>query len=321
MSLTNTQYDAIMREYYDIRAKNKLISEQRRDEIDALCPEYSRISGQIGELSVNAASARLSKKGFAADADDYRSKLLALKERQAALLESLSKPAGYLEPVFTCSLCKDTGYIGKNKCECFKKRELEILFRDSNLKNMVGSFTFEDFDLSLYSESDIDNVTGKTSRDYARTALAAARELVDDFERAPGNLFIYGNTGLGKTFLSTCIASALIKTTHSVVYVTATELMNKLNTFDDDVDASPLLECDLLIIDDLGTEYKSQVSLSKLFYCLNERLLRRKSCVISTNLDLKAIRDYYSERIFSRIISNYKIIKLFGKDIRTLGLL
>ena len=341
MPLTNTQYDTIMREYYDIRAKNKYIAEQRQNEIDSLSPEYGKISEQIGELSVEEALARLSDvhltaSGNAADiisedeaspasgdidnkntSDSFRARLYALKKKQEEILVSLGKPANYLEPVYTCNICKDTGYVGTKKCSCFKKRELELLYKDSNLKNMTGFYTFDDFDLSLYSETEIDERTGRTAREYAEIALEAAKDLVNNFDKTGGNLFIYGQTGLGKTFLSTCIASALINTTHSVVYVTATELFNKLNTFDEAVESSPILDCDLLIIDDLGTEYRSEVSLSKLFYCLNERMLRGKSCVISTNLDPVAVRDNYSERIFSRIVSGYKIIKLFGKDIRT----
>ena len=341
MPLTNTQYDTIMREYYDIRAKNKYISDQRQKEIVSLSPEYGKISEQIGELSVGEALARLSDghltaSGSAEDiisedeaspasgdidnkntSDSFRSRLYALKKKQEEILVSLGKPANYLEPVYTCNICKDTGYVGTKKCSCFKKRELELLYKDSNLKNMTGFYTFDDFDLSLYSETEIDERTGRTAREYAEIALEAAKDLVNNFDKTGGNLFIYGQTGLGKTFLSTCIASALINTTHSVVYVTATELFNKLNTFDEEVESSPIIDCDLLIIDDLGTEYRSEVSLSKLFYCLNERMLRRKSCVISTNLDPVAIRDNYSERIFSRIVSGYKIIKLFGKDIRT----
>ena len=334
MPLTNTQYDTIMREYYDIRAKNKYIAEQRQKEIDSLSPEYGKISEQIGELSVGEALARLSDghltaSGSADDiiseddvddkntSDSFRSRLYALKKKQEEILVSLGKPANYLEPVYTCNICKDTGYVGTKKCSCFKKRELELLYKDSNLKNMTGFYTFDDFDSSLYSETEIDERTGRTAREYAEIALEAAKDLVNNFDKTGGNLFIYGQTGLGKTFLSTCIASALINTTHSVVYVTATELFNKLNTFDEEVESSPIIDCDLLIIDDLGTEYRSEVSLSKLFYCLNERMLRGKSCVISTNLDPVAIRDNYSERIFSRIVSGYKIIKLFGKDIRT----
>lgn len=345
MSLTNTQYESILREYYDVRAKNRQTAKERRKEIADLSPEYEKIAEEIGDISLRAAIARISDRqdpaasGVAADnsekeqaasdahdtsADsssekkgDYKEKIRELKDRQADILASLGKPASYLDDIYTCEKCKDTGYIGTVKCDCFRKREIELLYKESNLKNMAGNFTFEDFDLGLYSEADEDIRTGRNAKELAENALNAAKAFVNEFDKTKGNLFIYGNTGLGKTFLSTCIATALINTTHSVVYVTATELFNKLNTFDEEVESSPILDCDLLIIDDLGTEYLSEISASKLFYCINERLLRGKSCVISTNLDLKSVRDHYSERLFSRIVSSYKIIKLYGRDIRT----
>ena len=317
MSLTNSQYETIMREYYDIQARNKQTEKQRREEIATLSPEYEKFAEEIGDISVQAAFDRLSEASEPPADTDYKARIRTLRQKQKDLLFSLGKPADYLDHIYTCEKCRDTGYVGAAKCECFKKREIELLYRDSNLKNMAGNFSFEDFDLSLYSETDRDVRTDKTARELAASALQTAKGFVNEFDKTKGNLFIYGNTGLGKTFLSTCIATALISTVHSVVYVTATELFNKLNTFDEEVESSPLLDCDLLIIDDLGTEYLSEISASKLFYCINERLLRGKSCVISTNLDLKSLRDHYSERLFSRIVSSYKVIKLYGKDIRT----
>ena len=317
MSLTNTQYESILREYYDIRAKNRQTAKERRKEITELSSEYEKIAEEIGDISLKAAIARISDIPDPEKKGDYKEKIRELKNRQEEILASLGKPASYIDDIYTCEKCKDTGYIGTVKCDCFRKREIELLYKESNLKNMAGNFTFEDFDLGLYSEADEDGRTGRNAKELAENALNAAKTFVNDFDKTKGNLFIYGNTGLGKTFLSTCIATALINTTHSVVYVTATELFNKLNTFDEEVESSPILDCDLLIIDDLGTEYLSEISASKLFYCINERLLRGKSCVISTNLDLKSVRDHYSERLFSRIVSSYKIIKLYGRDIRT----
>lgn len=321
MSLTNTQYETIMREYYDIQSHNKKIAASRRKEISEISPEYDRLAEEIGELSLQTAFSRLSGAGEDSASgpgdSEYRTKLDELRKKQADILTSVGKPVSYLEPIYSCERCKDTGYIGTVKCGCFKKREIELLYKDSNLKNMAGDHSFEDFRLDLYSEEEVDAKTGKTARELASSALDAAKDFVKDFDKNRGNLFFYGSTGLGKTFLSTCIATALINTVHSVVYVTATELFNRLDTFDEEVGSSPLLECDLLIIDDLGTEYHSELSASRLFYCINDRMLRGKSCVISTNLDLKTLRDHYSERLFSRIISSYRIIKLYGRDIRT----
>ena len=156
--------------------------------------------------------------------------------------------------------------------------------------------------------------------------VSICHSFIDNFDNEYSNLLFYGNTGIGKTFLSNCIARELLNTSHSVIYLTAIELFQKFEASDfnrqsaGDIpfNSSYILDCDLLIIDDLGTENGNTYTNSKLFYCINERMLRRKSVIISTNLSLQEIRDTYSERIFSRLTSSYKILKLFGKDIRIL---
>ena len=133
---------------------------------------------------------------------------------------------------------------------------------------------------------------------------------------------MYGDTGVGKTFLSHCIAKELLEQSYSVIYFTASQLFDILakNTFDKDADAGlvhdHILDCDLLIIDDLGTEFANSFTTSQLFICLNERILRKKSTLISTNLALEDIRNIYSERIFSRITSTYTVLRMTGDDIR-----
>lgn len=133
---------------------------------------------------------------------------------------------------------------------------------------------------------------------------------------------MYGDTGVGKTFLSHCIAKELLEQSYSVIYFTASQLFDILAkyTFEKDADAGlahdHVLDCDLLIIDDLGTEFANSFTTSQLFICLNERILRKKSTLISTNLALEDIRNIYSERIFSRITSTYTVLRMTGDDIR-----
>lgn len=150
---------------------------------------------------------------------------------------------------------------------------------------------------------------------------------MQNFDTKGGNLLFYGETGVGKTFLTHCIAKELLESAHSVIYFTAFDLFELFSaaTFrrsheEDEVMQrhSSIFDCDLLIIDDLGTEMTNSFVSSQLFLCINERLMNGKSTIISTNLSLEALRDLYSERVFSRISSSFQMRKLIGKDIRLL---
>ncbi len=311
MPLTNVQYATIKRDYDRIRSLNEQTLKERRREIESLSPEYNAVYKEIGTLSGEAAMAALNSSP--GDTASYKTRMDELQNKQIGILKSLGKPADYLDPVYTCPFCRDTGMVEGQHCVCFKKKAIELLFNDSNLRNITEGISFESFDLSLYPDEGPDAV-GKTPFNYASEALAVAKGFVKDFDSHRDNIFIYGNTGVGKTLLSTCIAGELINSTHSVVYLTAVDLFQRLEEYEEN---SPLVECDLLIIDDLGTELTNTYTVSKFFYCLNERLLRRKSTIISTNLNLDDLERTYTERISSRILSSYIIMKLTGDDLRT----
>ena len=155
-----------------------------------------------------------------------------------------------------------------------------------------------------------------------KKAVADCKSFIEHFDTSFENLFFYGATGVGKTFLSNCVAKELLDKGHSVIYFTAFQLFDifEKDTFQKDAAASAagqnIFDCDLLIIDDLGTELANSFTASRLFLCLNERMLRQKSTLISTNLSIDQLADVYSERICSRIFSSYTMIKLFGDDIR-----
>ena len=197
-----------------------------------------------------------------------------------------------------------------------------MLYTQSNLTEILKKENFEHFSFDWYSDTMKNEATGLTARETAKRAYNTARNFVDDFDKRAQNLFLYGSTGVGKTFLSHCIASELLKTAHCVLYFSAFDLFDRLaqTAFSRKSETDPgddfILDCDLLIIDDLGTELTNSFVSSQLFLCINERISRRKSTIISTNLKLEDFSATYSERTFSRIASNYQMLKLIGKDIR-----
>ena len=221
----------------------------------------------------------------------------------------------------TCPICQDTGYVGSQKCSCFKKAEIELLYTQSNLKEILEKENFDHFSFDFYSDTITNDSTGLTERETARRAYNLAKDFVAGFDNTFENLFFYGDTGVGKTFLSHCIAHELPESAHCVLYFSAFDLFDFLagsafSRKNDTPDDELIFDCDLLIIDDLGTELTNSFVSSQLFLCINERIMRKKSTIISTNLKLEDFSATYSERTFSRIASNYRMTKLVGKDIR-----
>ena len=223
---------------------------------------------------------------------------------------------------YTCPICQDTGYVDNQKCICFKRAISEHLYTQSNIRELLKTASFDAFSLDYYPEDMINKSSGQTARQFAETALERAKDFVQNFDHSFENLFIYGDTGVGKTFLTYCIAKELLDSMHSVIYYSAFDLFDAFarNTFSNsettEGENDYILNCDLLIIDDLGTELTNSFVASQFFLCINERILRKKSTVISTNLTLGNFMDTYSERVFSRVSSNYTMITLIGKDIR-----
>lgn len=318
MPLTNTQHDAIMRIYDGLRTRSRHIQEQRYKEVISLAPEYEELENQIISVSMNAARERIN-----GSRGEYKAQLDDLNRRKTAVLASIGKPSDYLEPVYACPICRDTGYVSNQRCTCFHKKAVDLVYHDSNLKNITENENFDTFSYEWYDDTEPDASNGLTPYHNMQQIVSICHRFVDTFDTENSNILFFGATGTGKTFLSNCIAKALLDSSHSVIYLTAIELFLAFQRQDfsqlgedKDFDANYLLDCDLLIIDDLGTEVGNTYTNSKLFYVINERMLRKKSTIISTNLSLSEIRDIYSERIFSRITSSYTILKLFGNDIR-----
>ena len=251
-----------------------------------------------------------------------KEEIRSLSDRRRRLLSDAGFPEDYLEQHFECPDCQDTGYVGTKKCHCFLKAIIDLFYTQSNLKGLLEQENFEHFNFDYYSSNYRDRLSGQNSRELATRAYQECMNFIRDFDTEHGNLLLFGNTGIGKTFLSHCIAKEVMDSLHSVLYLTASEFFDALleKALNRNDESCLLYEqihlCDLLIIDDLGTERNTDFVVSQLFVCLNDRILNRKSTIISTNLTLEEIKTNYTERTFSRISNHYKILRLAGDDIR-----
>ncbi len=320
MSLTNTQYDEIMRDYEARQTQNRHIQELHIQEVYRKVPKLKELDDEIASVSVARAKELLS--GSEAALEELHRQLEQLQKQKKELLTESGYPLNYLDMPYTCPDCKDTGYIDGKRCHCFMQASIDLVYTQSNLKSILEKENFSTFSFSYYSDDRINPATNLSALATAKNAYDESLRFIKNFDDEFSNLFFYGDTGVGKTFFSNCIAKELLDSGHSVIYFTAFELFHifEKNVFERDVEmAEPyqnIFDCDLLIIDDLGTEMSNSFTTSQLFLCLNERILRRKSTIISTNLGLNQLADTYSERTFSRVSSHYTMIKLFGDDIR-----
>ena len=320
MPLQNYQYDTIMREYNRRQAEHRHELEQRRAKAYAQIPRLPEIDREVASLSAQKARSALS--GGILELWDLKASIAGLSEERIALLVKHGYPKDYLELSYTCPLCQDTGYIESQKCICFKKQKLNCFYAQSNLKEILKKENFEHFSFDYYSDTIKNETTGLSALEMAKRAHDTAQNFVRYFDTEFQNLFLYGDTGVGKTFLSHCIARELLNTAHCVLYFSAFDLFDLFaqsafsKKADDRCSEDLIYDCDLLIIDDLGTELTNSFVSSQLFLCINERIMRRKSTIISTNMKLSDVSGTYSERTFSRIASSYQMVKLIGKDIR-----
>jgi DNA replication protein DnaC len=309
-----------MRIYEKKQRAARLRQEEAKARIYGELPALEDLDGQIASFCVK--QARLMLDGDERALSNLKDQLGKAREKRARLLASKGYSPSDLEPVYDCPDCRDSGYIGQKRCHCFRQAAIDLIYTQSNLKSILETENFDTLTLKYYSDQVSDPVSGRSPLANAKLAVSACHSFVEQFDDTFENLFFYGSTGVGKTFLSNCVAKALMDSGHSVLYFTSFQLFNILeeSKFHQDADAKQqqedLFTCDLLIIDDLGAELTNRFSVSQLFLCLNERMLRKKSTVISSNLDLEKLFETYSERNFSRIISNYTLLKLTGADIR-----
>lgn len=325
MSISAKQQAIIDQIYNDRRLNNRIEHENRMAEVYEKSSDIEDIDSQISTLA--GAAMRKALNGDTLAKDKLKDDLDKLNEKKKSLLLANGFDADYLDDIFTCEECLDTGFVDNKPCACRQKEIIKLLYSRSELKELLERENFETFDETLYSDSFVDEQTGTTSFKNIKDIKDYCENFASNFDNEFDSIFLYGPAGTGKTFIINCMAKRLLDTFHSVIYLSASQFFDLMadqafrqsnNSVYSNITLDDLRHCDLLIIDDLGSEFTNSFTDASLFDILNERLIHQKSTIISTNLSLEDFKNRYDERIFSRIVGNYSIFKIFGDDIRKL---
>lgn len=315
MNLSSAHFDSIMREYDNQRLENMRALNERTLKVYEKFPEIRQLDEQISQLAADYADSFVKEAGMSFE--EYRRKLADLRMEKEALLKCYHVDPKVLQMQYRCPDCQDSGYIDTEKCHCFRQRIIDEMYQQSNLREILKVENFSTLSYRYYDEGNLEKM---------QVAIETCKKFAENFDKSFENILLCGTVGIGKTFLSNCIAKEILDQGHSVLYLSAFQLFDLMakNSFSGNAPKEEsvakqyphIFDSDLLIIDDLGTELANSFTMAGFFLVINERILRKKSTLISTNLSPEEILTTYTERTASRIISNYTMLKLSGSDIR-----
>jgi len=283
-------------------------------------PEAAKIDSLLSTTAIAAAKAILGGSNAKERLMQLRRNNLLLQNELNNLLISAGHKEDHLEPHYSCKLCGDTGYIDGKMCDCMKKLLRVESYRRLNALTPLSLSTFESFSLNYYPDTCGDDDNRKSPRSIMEGVLNNCWKYASTFSLTSPSVMMQGGTGLGKTHMSLAIANTVIQKDYGVVYCSVNNIITKLEREhfgrDDGNTDRLLLECDLLILDDLGTEFKTSFSCAEIYNIVNTRLMSQKPTIISTNLSIQELQERYTERFASRIMGNYVRVTFCGKDNR-----
>ena len=294
-------------------------AEKKREEICSKLPRVKEIEQELAHTGYLAAKAVVR-------GEDTKEQLLKLRDTNLRLqgeLQILLVKNGYttadLDEKYTCPMCSDKGYIDGKMCACMKTLLRDIAFSELNRLSPLAPSSFDTFSLDYYSNEP--DANGNIPRKRMENILGFCKNYAENFSLQSQSIYMEGATGLGKTHLSLAIAGVVINKGFGVIYCSLPDIVSKIERerFSNDYETgtlSHLESCDLLILDDLGTEYPTAFNKSCVYNLVNKRLLLQKPTIINTNLTGKEIKALYSDRLISRMLGEQAYLKFIGKDIR-----
>lgn len=321
--LYNGIYNEIASEYEKITETNREISQKTKEHIYTHFPRIKEIDSALRDISLKACKIILEQP---ADSDKAIEKLQntidSLNEEKKLILSSADLSEDCMSEIYNCPDCRDTGWHNGKRCKCFHDKKQKILQSRANI-TADKMHSFNKFNTELYS-SETDNEYGISPRENAENILQLTKQYAKINDKICRRLLFYGNTGIGKTFTSECIAREFIKKGKSVFYSSAPKLFSIFEDYKFGKSSGDnakntveyILGADLLIIDDLGTEFRTQYTDSILFDIINTAINENKYLIISTNLFPTQLEATYSQRISSRIIGEFDMLLFLGDDIR-----
>lgn len=308
------------------KEKRRRELERRRSEVFAAVPKIREIEEELDRYGIRMLSLIANGQcdevkavsSITAENKEY------MKQREILLVEN-GFEKDYLEIPPFCKKCEDSGFEDNKLCSCLQREITAIALKEANLSGVLQEQTFENFKLSYYSDEYVDEY-GCSPRENMQAILSECRSFVQNFDSTEENLLLCGSCGLGKTFLSSAIANELIRQGRDVLYISCNALFPILEDMHFGREVSPdaeyivkkINECELLIMDDLGSEFVTQFTCAELFRIINSRLLTGRKMVVSTNLNRSMLKNTYNERIASRITGGFSILEFLGEDIRSI---
>jgi len=325
MSISPSQFKKILTKIDQKRLKNQQVHYNRKDSLYKTFPELKATDDAIASLTTGATRQIIENPTRRDQIQaSLQQEIKALSKKKEDLLVANGYDPDYLKPLFDCKDCGDTGYVDGVRCHCLQKELMHYAYGQSNIGEVLRKENFDSFLLDFYSDQS-PAADRKSPREMAARNYKVCYDFAVNFTKeSKNNLLLHGQAGLGKTFLCNAIAKEVLDQGYSVIYLTAFHLFRIIAEYrfrnDDDQisydDLQSMYDCDLLIIDDLGTENANSFTTSELFSLINSRLLEDKPVVISTNLTPGTLGQQYTDRIVSRILGSYLSLGFTGSDIR-----